>query len=65
MAAEELDRRILKSLDREWRKVVFIVGLIGQDAAVSYDAIAARIAALVEARKLESRGDHQNGGSAR
>jgi hypothetical protein len=62
MTPDELDRLILELAHPQfWRKVARIVGTIGMnlpnEAGEKYDAIAARIVALVEAGKLEAQGD--------
>jgi len=54
---EELDKLIIARVEKEWRKVAFIVASVGQASDVPYDDIAARIAVLVQAGQLEARGD--------
>lgn len=62
MAPDQLDKLILELVHPQfWRKVARIVGTIGinlpDEPGEKYDAIAARIVALVDAGKLEAQGD--------
>jgi hypothetical protein len=59
MSPDELDFRILTCVQQRWRKVALVVASLGQSIldAPDYDAIAARIVVLVEAGKLEAKGD--------
>ena len=59
MSPDELDFEILTCVQQRWRKVAFVVASLGQSIpdAPDYDAIAVRIVVLVEAGKLEAKGD--------
>lgn len=62
MTPEELDEMILELAHPQfWRKVARIVGTIGMnlpdEPGEKYDAIAARVVALVEAGRLDAHGD--------
>jgi hypothetical protein len=58
---EELDKLILARTQPQWRKVAYIIAAVGQSmnerTDENYDALAARIAALVKAGRLEAQGD--------
>jgi hypothetical protein len=62
VSPEELDQLILARAQPHWRKVAYIIASIGHrdmNAPTDeiYDALAARITALVKAGKLEAQGD--------
>jgi hypothetical protein len=61
MTPDELDAMVLSAARPQWRKVAFIVAIVGQsrpeDLDGKYDSIAERIVALVNDGKLESQGD--------
>jgi hypothetical protein len=59
---DDLDAAILKRAEKNWRKVAFIIGSTQHDLAdaVTLEAIADRLAKLVEQRRLEVQGDISN-----
>jgi len=61
MSPDELDQLILARAQPQWRKVAYIIASIGHDLNATtdeeYEALAARISALVKAGKLEAQGN--------
>lgn len=60
-----IDDIILKAVRPNWIKVAMLVGSVAKDCErqslpASYEAIADRIAALVEQRRIEAAGDLSN-----